>query len=403
MLLVMPLLLILTMAIVQDAPFRDYQDIQLKMIWADEDGKSLGDTLKTMFKKSGRFDLTDSLRGSPVSGDDVRKLVRSGEYPLGVIVSQGSYADMLNKTNKIINKIGKASGNPAIIPVRPDSDSATVVLIFDPSAKTSFKMAVQNSLEKMLFKAQLDLLFKKIGIDGDSTDSGSPAEPEQLLANRVRIESNNLNGTNAIAITSVQHNVPAWIVFAIFFLIIPIAGSFIKEKGEGSRIRIAMTPGSYLDIILGKVFFYTVFALFQFILLFFVSGWLLPLAGLPGMQAGPYFWLAIIASGMIAFAAISWGLLIGSFFNTYHQAMMFGSISVVLLSALGGIWIPIEVLPLWLQRLAMISPMQWSLSLFQDIFLRGVVGNEFLFKMGFLVIFGVICLLGAAYFYKKEK
>ena len=309
MLLVMPLLLILTMAIVQDAPFRDYQDIHLKMIWADEDGKPLGDSLKTMFRKSGRFDLLDSLQGRPITGDEARNLIGSGTYPIGVIVPKGSNAEMLNKTNKIINKIGKASGNPSIIPVRSDNDSAAVVLLFDPAAKATLKMAVQNSLEKMLFKVQLDLLFKKIGLDGDSTNQDVETESGQLLANQVRIESAYSGQSNGIAITSTQHNVPAWIVFALFFLIIPIAGSYIKEKGEGSRIRISMTPGSYIDIILGKVFFYTLFALFQFIFLFFVSGWVLPLAGLPAMPVGPYFWLALIASGVIAFAAISWGLM----------------------------------------------------------------------------------------------
>ncbi|HMY83128.1 MAG: ABC transporter permease [Saprospiraceae bacterium] len=403
MLLVMPLLLILTMAIVQDAPFRDYQDIHLKMIWADEDGKPLGDSLKTMFRKSGRFDLLDSLQGRPITGDEARNLIGSGTYPIGVIVPKGSNAEMLNKTNKIINKIGKASGNPSIIPVRSDNDSAAVVLLFDPAAKATLKMAVQNSLEKMLFKVQLDLLFKKIGLDGDSTNQDVETESGQLLANQVRIESAYSGQSNGIAITSTQHNVPAWIVFALFFLIIPIAGSYIKEKGEGSRIRISMTPGSYIDIILGKVFFYTLFALFQFIFLFFVSGWVLPLAGLPAMPVGPYFWLALIASGVIAFAAISWGLMIGSYFTTYHQAMMFGSISVVLLSALGGIWIPIEVLPAWLQHLALLSPLQWSLSLFQEIFLRRNPGDDFFINMGYLITFGIICLLGASYFHRKER
>jgi ABC-2 type transport system permease protein len=95
--------------------------------------------------------------------------------------------------------------------------------------------------------------------------------------------------------------------------------------------------------------------------------------------------------------------MIGSYFTTYHQAMMFGSISVVLLSALGGIWIPIEVLPAWLQHLALLSPLQWSLSLFQEIFLRRNPGDDFFINMGYLITFGIICLLGASYFHRKER
>jgi len=403
MLLGMPMLLIIVMAIIQDVPFKDYQDVRFKILWSDEDNKPLGDSLKSLFLRSDQFEITDRINGKKIEASKARALVTQGDYPVGVVVTRGTYAEMVNKTNKIVNLIGENMGNPAIIPVRNADDSIKVILLFDPVAKNTFRMAVQNALEKMLFKVQFDLLFKKISSRSDTLDERTKIESQEVLANDVILENLGRLKKESLVMNSVQHNVPAWIVFAIFFLIIPLAGNYIKEKNEGSKIRIAMAPGRYLDILTGKVMLYTLFGLFQFLFLLTVSKLLLPLIGLPALDIGSQWWAIILAAGIITFAAISWGILIGSYFNTYHQAMMFGAIVIILLSAIGGIWIPLEVLPPWMQKAAMISPLHWSLSIVQDVFLRGIEWNKFLLKISILLSFGFLCMGLAAYFHKRDK
>lgn len=163
-----------------------------------------------------------------------------------------------------------------------------------------------------------------------------------------------------------------------------------------------MSPGSYFDIINGKVLLYTCFGIFQFLFLLTISIMVLPYFGLPGLDIGHEWWNVILAAVVITFSAISFGMLIGSYFNTYHQAMMFGSITIILMSAIGGIWIPIEVLPHWMQSLAKLSPLHWSLSLVQDVFLRGIVWSRFLVKMSVLMGFGTICLFASTYFHNRK-
>ena len=58
--------------------------------------------------------------------------------------------------------------------------------------------------------------------------------------------------------STTQHNVPAWALFAMFFIVIPMSGSMIKEREEGSMIRIYTMPVSYLTIFMSKVSIYTV-------------------------------------------------------------------------------------------------------------------------------------------------
>ena len=109
----------------------------------------------------------------------------------------------------------------------------------------------------------------------------------------------------------------------------------------------------------------------------------------------------IIGAIVISFAAISYGFLLGSVFNTHHQALMFGAISIIMMSAIGGIWIPIEVLPAMIQKLGNLSPLHWGLALLNDLFLRNFDLQQYLFKCLILLAFGGICLLISYRFSRK--
>src|SRR5690606_28625681 len=79
---------------------------------------------------------------------------------------------------------------------------------------------------------------------------------------------------------SVQHNVPAWTIFGMFFIVVPLAGSIIKEKQEGSNIRLKTLPGPYVYNHLGKLTVYTGVCLIQFVLMMFFGRTILPLLDL---------------------------------------------------------------------------------------------------------------------------
>ena len=54
---IMPLALVIVMALVQDAPFRDYQEIKLDVLLVDQDGDSLSAKVKEAFKASPNVNL----------------------------------------------------------------------------------------------------------------------------------------------------------------------------------------------------------------------------------------------------------------------------------------------------------------------------------------------------------
>src|SRR5690606_15536902 len=65
-------------------------------------------------------------------------------------------------------------------------------------------------------------------------------------------------------VNSVQHNVPAWAIFGMFFIVVPLAGNMIREREDGSAVRIELIPHALRWVALGKILFYTLICTLQF-------------------------------------------------------------------------------------------------------------------------------------------
>src|SRR5690606_7343215 len=108
--LVMPALLILIMAMVQDAPFRDYQSLHLKVLLADEDQGPLSQSLREAFRKSQAFTFLDSVDGQPLDATKLHQLLQHGAYRLGLIIPKGASAEIANAANAVANSLSASFG-----------------------------------------------------------------------------------------------------------------------------------------------------------------------------------------------------------------------------------------------------------------------------------------------------
>ena len=70
--------------------------------------------------------------------------------------------------------------------------------------------------------------------------------------------------------------------------------------------------------------------------------------------------------------AASLGLLIGALARTEEQVIVFALIPMFVLAGLGGAWVPLEIVPENVQRIASLTPVAWIMDGFQNIILRGL-------------------------------
>ena len=98
---------------------------------------------------------------------------------------------------------------------------------------------------------------------------------------------------------------------------------------------------------------------------------LLPLFGLPMLAVGNDLPALLLMTIVVSLAAVGYGLMIGTIAKTHQQAAAFGSISVIILAAIGGLWVPVYMMPPVMRDIAQLSPLNWAITGFYNIFLRG--------------------------------
>jgi ABC-2 type transport system permease protein len=177
----------------------------------------------------------------------------------------------------------------------------------------------------------------------------------------------------------------------MFFIVIPLSGSLITEKNEGAYNRLRTLPISYFTILSSKTVVYVIVCLLQLLMMMAVGIWFFPAVfGMPALQTGNHVGLILVSALASALAAVGFGMLIGTLSHTIGQAAMFGSLFVVILSILGGIFIPVYLMPAPLQAVSIISPIRWGLDSFLDIFVRKATFAAVLPNICRLIVFFVL-------------
>jgi ABC-2 type transport system permease protein len=190
----------------------------------------------------------------------------------------------------------------------------------------------------------------------------------------------------------------------MFFIVIPLAGSMITERKEGAYSRLRTLPVKYFSVLSGKIIVYVIVCLLQLVLMILTGMYLLPvLYGLPALELGHNIGALIIAALCSALAAVGFGLLVGTFTSSMSQAGMFGSFMVVILGILGGIFLPVYMMPDQLKIVTVLSPIRWGVDSFLDIFVRGgTIGSILPNAMRLFLFFGLSLLIALINFVKRK-
>ena len=260
----------------------------------------------------------------------------------------------------------------------------------------SFKNAVMNAIDKMISQIETKSIYTTF-----QNQLGGNADFEQKSFISFKEIIPRINNKE-VRPNSVQHNVPAWTLFAIFFIVIPLSINIVKEKSQGTFVRLRTNPVSNLVVIIGKTITYSIICMIQFYMMVAVAVFLFPSIGLPSLNIEGHLALMSVVALFSGFAAIGFGILLGTVASTQEQSAPFGATSVIILAAIGGVWVPVFAMPKIMQIIAKSSPMNWGLEAFYDVLLRSVSFLEIIPKISLLFLFFIITT-SIALFYDKKK
>ena len=398
-LFIMPMILVIVVSLLEEKSFHSISDKKIPVVIIDCDQNKLGKTLIKGITESDMFEIS-TVKGCDSSViNEVRKKVAKGIYQIGIHIPKNSTQTIEDRALSLMQQLVQRENSGINDKLNTQS---TVELYFDPLVKPSFRNLAKSELIRYSLLSEMSIYFESfsssLNLTGEQAQLEFPKKPA-LKFNETDVSE----FTSGIIPNSVQHNVPAWILFGMFLICIPIAGNIIKERGEGSLARLKTMPITYFQIMTGKVIVFSVICLIQAVILIALGVFIMPLINLPQLQIGgnlPALLVVSLASGL---TATGYGILLGSISTTHMQASAFGAISTVIFAAIGGAWIPVIVMPPLMQEISSFSPINWGIHGYYEVFLRNASIGQVLPDIGKLIGFAAVTLILSVFFRKYTK
>jgi ABC-2 type transport system permease protein len=166
--------------------------------------------------------------------------------------------------------------------------------------------------------------------------------------------------------------------------LIGAAEILVLERKTGALRRLLTTPTARLEIILGHYLAMYTMILVQLTVLVLFGQLIL------GVD---YFRVPLGTLLMVLITALwsaSLGLLIGTLAKTEEQVIIFSLVVMLLLSGLGGAWMPLEFTNQTFQTVGHLTPTAWAIDGFENLVVRGLGLDSVLMPAAILFAFAVV-------------
>ncbi|HEY1992113.1 MAG TPA: ABC transporter permease [Gammaproteobacteria bacterium] len=356
LLFLMPAGFILVMSLALQDRFAADQGVSIRYYLVDEDRSDASRALATQLEASKELQL----RQDSDATDVLRAKVRADQAQFLVVIPKGFAATLDGASPQAV----QVQAGPGV----------------EPAVSELFAARVHGLLAELY-------LERRLGALGASLPD--PSGAEHLL----HMESLYTGGARP---SSVQQNVPAWLLFAMFFIAIPLSTTWVQERSQGTYARLRSMGLGARVLLLGKLIPYLGITLVQATLMLAVGVWVVPALGGGQLSLGHAPLALLLITLAAGFAAVCYALLVANLVSTAEQATIFTGVANLLMAAVGGIMVPRFVMPAAMQAISLHSPMAWGLEGFLEVFLRqgGVVAvAPWVLR---LTVFGLACLAAAA-------
>ena len=390
-LFVMPVAFVLIMSLALQDAFSERAGIRFPLLIVDHDNGVVGERLIEHFGGDSAFSVTGQ-RANPGAAAlpsvmHVQEELRAGRYKFAIIVPAGASRDAGRHLDQ---QLGLAPAS------KPPAARVDIRLLADPIVRRDHRGLVSSGLNRVLQGIESGMLLARYAQVAQRLRAvgGAPGNPAKTLNTFTAItdDADEANSRSVPVPTSVQQNAPAWTLLAMFFLVIPLSVTLIKERQQGSLMRLQSMAVPPWVLLAGKTLPYFLINQIQVLLILLVGIYLLPRLGGDALQIGSAPGAIVLLSMAASLAAIGYGLLVATFARTPEQATTFGATSVLIFAALGGVMVPKLVMPAVLQQISNVSPLSWGLEGFLDIFVRAGGVREILPELLQLTGFAAACM-----------
>lgn len=392
----MPIVLILTITPIQYTIENKDEQAEMPILLIDKDKAALSTELLHQLEEENNILFIQEYKGKVLTEELGKELIEKGKQKVLMVIPPDFSSNAQAKIDFNIARI--------LAQVLPETDEENEIIAvdiddiqiyFDPVITEKIKNDIRNTITRITSEMETKMIYQSFENEFDA-DLSFMMEGELIHFKEVTLDVHEDKTPNPI-----QHNMPAWALFAMFLIVIPLSINMVKEKNQGTYIRLKTLPISTLQLMSSKIVVYLLVCMIQFYLMLLVSIYVFPLMDLPALEVeGKLIPLSIVAF-FAGLAAVGFGVLIGTIAKTLEQAAPFGSTAVVVLAAIGGFWFPVYAMSENMQMVASISPMNWGLEAFYNVLLREMNFMNISPYLSLLLLFFVVNIAISVIYEKK--
>ncbi len=305
--------------------------------------------------------------------DDTVKvaLVNEDTPPAGQASLSAAVVDSLKSNSRLLlTPMSRDDANKAV-----RDGNQKVALIFGPDFTQRFATDHKGSLEIVVEGSNPGAAGSALSLMGQAVLGSAPlllkaALPAPLGAaapSTLPLEITTTRLYGSADLKMLDFFAPMFIAYIGFFLIFLLTSvSFLRERTQGTMERLAASPVTRLELVLGYMLGFGFFSVLQAIVLL-----LFTIYALQVKYSGSLLAIFVVIFALVM-GAVNLGIFLSAYAKNELQAVQFIPIVILPQVVLSGLLWPVQDMPGWLQAIAHVMPLTYAIDALTDIMIRGM-------------------------------
>jgi ABC-2 type transport system permease protein len=335
----------------------------------------------------------------PLAEEDLRPLMRADDFRFALVIPKDLvrtdafgihlkvYSNPRNETEtQMVNGILQKTIFSTVPQLMGQSLQARARASLGDARYNRFNSAIASSVastfggDEAAIKARMDsgdLGFSQIG---ESTPSGGDMLSRIFKIETVQVAGKDVKSPQATLL------VGGWAMQFLLFAVTASATSLFREKEHGIFQRVLSAPVTRGDILWSKFLYGICLGLIQLMVLFFAGHVLY------GIDVAGHLPLLALVCVFAAASCTAFGMLIAAISPTPEAARGLATFVILFMSAIGGAWFPVSIMPHFIQMFSRLTLIYWSMEGFSQVLWSHATLTELMPTLGYLLLITTIVM-----------
>ncbi len=342
------------------------------------------------------------------NAENAKNYVKEGKFSTAIILPKDFISDSSASMNIVVYYDPKDAIEYSLITGNiQEIIYSTIPSVFPTLLQNKWKNEIGTTKAERFRKSMSKTVSEYFGVSSDSVAkymslpinsrqsvSSKNSPMSKIFSELINFKSNQVVGKE-ISNPGATRTVGGWAIMFLLFSIVGASISLFEEKQQGTLKRLLTMPVSRNQIIWSKYLYTTLLGIIQLTVMFLFAWAVFNVdifSNLFNLS------LMIIASTL---AAVSFGMLITSFAKSLNQANGISTILILTMSAIGGSWFPVFLLPEWMQTISKTTITYWSVDGFLQVLWRHGDFSSIIINLA--VLLGIAAAVNSIALYRFKK